>query len=271
MMGIFFTQNQMLERYNLRTNFLELLQIRQSLPFQWRNLLRNSADCADISRPFFILKNEFFPIAKLKSKDAYQILINANQSTPACVLKWQELSPNFAAMKGKIFKRIYSTSRETRLQSFQYSILHRIITCKKRLSDMRIIQSNICDLCPNTVDSLSHFFIECTYVHVFWTEIKSWLNIFSNDLSSILLIDWQNILFGIDGDSDTTVACNYIIIYAKYFIYRHRVQGDHRLIFRKFQLELRYKLSIERAIARKNKTKHFDKFLLIYENLLSIH
>ena len=78
-------------------------------------------------------------------------------------------------------------------------------------------------------------------------------------------------MFGIDGDSDTTVACNYIIIYAKYFIYRHRVQGDHRLIFRKFQLELRYKLSIERAIARKNKTKHFDKFSLIYENLLSIH
>lgn len=268
--GNFLTCDQMLEKYNLRTNFVELLQIRQSMPFDWRNLLRDSPNCADVSRPFFIFKKEIYHIKKLKSKDAYHLLLNENSSTPACVRKWQEFCPSFAEMKSQIFKRIYSTTRETKLQSFQYSILHRIITCRKRLCDMRIINSNSCEICPNTTDTLSHFFLECGYVQEFWNSIKMWLCSISNDIAGTFQIDWKNILFGLDGGSDVTLACNYIIVYAKYFIHRHRLQSNHSLVFRKFQLELRYKLSIERSIAKKNKTRHFNKFMQIYENLEGI-
>ena len=269
--GNFFNLNQMYEKYNIRTNFFELLQIRQSMPFDWRNLLRNSPDCADVSRPYFIFKREIFNVSKLKSKDAYQLLLKENNRTPTCVHKWQESWSSFVDRKEQIFKRIYLTTRETKLQSFQYHILHRTITCRKRLFDMRLINSNLCEICSDTIDTLPHFFLECRYIQEFWNSIKIWLCSISNDFDAIFQIDWKNILFGLDGCTDLTNVCNYIIVYAKYFIYRHRVQGDHHLALRKFKLELRYKLSIERAIAKKNKTSSFNKFVHIYNHLLDMN
>ena len=268
--GNFLTQEDIFDKYNLRTNFMELLQIRQSMPFAWRNLIRNSPNCADLCRPFFILKDEIYPVKKLSSREIYQILIKENKSIPSCVNKWQESLPYFSEMKEIFFKRIYTLTRETKLQSFQYSIIHRIINCRKRLCNMKIINNNLCEVCNNMTDTLSHFFVECSYVAEFWKQIFRWIITISEEYAQTFKIDEKSILFGIEGRTPITDVCNYIILYAKYFIHRHRIYGEHILIFRKFQLELRYKFSIERAIARKNKTNDFNKFLTIYELLEEI-
>ncbi len=45
----------------------------------------------------------------------------------------------------KIIKNVsaFHTTRETKLQSFQYRILHRTITCRKKLYDMKLVDSPI--------------------------------------------------------------------------------------------------------------------------------
>ncbi len=53
-----------------------------------------------------------------------------------------------------------ATIIERHLQTFQYRILHHIITCSEWLFNIKIKYSNICSFC-NETDTLLHFFVKC--------------------------------------------------------------------------------------------------------------
>ena len=44
--GNFLTQDQLKVKYNLNCNFLDVLKIRQSIPYSWRNLIRQATSKA---------------------------------------------------------------------------------------------------------------------------------------------------------------------------------------------------------------------------------
>ena len=60
--------------------------------------------------------------------------------------------------------------RETKLQSFQYKIIQRIINCNKKLFDMTIKNSPICTYCDQT-DDIGHLFFLCKDVYQFWRDM----------------------------------------------------------------------------------------------------
>ena len=49
-----------------------------------------------------------------------------------------------------VFLRPYICLRETKMQSFQYKIIHSIINCNKKLCDMKINKANLRDLIAAT-------------------------------------------------------------------------------------------------------------------------
>ena len=69
-----------------------------------------------------------------------------------------------------IFQRSFVVTRETRLHSFQYKIIHQIIMCQKKLFQITISDSPNCVVCDQ-IDDLTHFLIQCRYVQIFWTEL----------------------------------------------------------------------------------------------------
>ena len=78
--------------------------------------------------------------------------------TPTSVLKWKTLHEDFDMSEEEwtdVFLRPYICLRETKLQSFQYKIIHRIINCNKKLFDMRIENSPLCTYCDQTDDIVS--------------------------------------------------------------------------------------------------------------------
>lgn len=67
----------------------------------------------------------------------------------------------------------YKVTRETKMQSFQYCIAHRIITCNKYLCDIRVRQDPFCALCGEK-DTIVHFFASCPTVRTFWHKLNDW-------------------------------------------------------------------------------------------------
>ncbi len=102
--------------------------------------------------------------------------ITKRRSIPKCCEKWAEDYPNFKKAENiwpNIFKLSFNTTRETKVQSFQYWIIARTITCCKMLSDNNLISSPKCLFC-NEIDNIKHFLLFCPKVHNFWNSFFHW-------------------------------------------------------------------------------------------------
>ena len=176
--GNFLDAEQLNAKYGVNTNFLSVLQIRQSLPYRWRQQIMN----LNIIRPTipelslkFTMKN--IPFTKLKTFQFYQMLIKLEQdrhgSHPKCIIKWNNTFNNELQVWKDIFSRPFIVCRSTRLQSFQFRLLHRIITCNHWLFNAGIKGSPNCETC-NIDDTLIHFFIDCVHVENFWSNFRIW-------------------------------------------------------------------------------------------------
>ncbi len=94
----------------------------------------------------------------------------------------------------RIFKLPFQVIRETKIQTFQYKILHRII-CNKWLFNIKITTSEVSDYCKEIDDILLFFFL-CTNIREFWNLILDWLETIRNlQLKSSQILE-ECIIFG---------------------------------------------------------------------------
>ncbi len=113
------------------------------------------------------------------------------------------------------FKLSYFCTRETKLQSLQFKIMHRIIPCKKWLRDKKVINSPSCEMCKE--DDMTHHFTECSGLNNLWNIFENWWN-----RTSTYQIQLSNklIMFGIYYDDTFYKNVNYVILLAKWYIHR---------------------------------------------------
>ena len=130
--GAFMSQQELSIKYGLKISFLEALQIRQSLPHKWRKLLQMQPQHSNLPNGillFNINSNQNIDFLSLTSKDVYWILfMQENKAVkPACINKWEEIFNYNDKEWSDIFSMPFKACKETRLQTFQYKIIHRII------------------------------------------------------------------------------------------------------------------------------------------------
>lgn len=146
--------------------------------------------------------------------------------------------------------------------------MYRIIPCRVFLHRIRVIDSELCSRCA-TLDDLFHFFFECPIIKEFWDSLASWMEHkqgirhFPDDLTE------EEFLLGIvDRDGDYSLI-NYVILVAKFYIYKTTVfnLGDPDLI--QFILELKNSLSIERLCCYSERAyaKRFKKWETFFNDL----
>ena len=58
--------------------------------------------------------------------------------TATCIHKWNERLQRQEEEWADIFTRTFKVVRETKFQSFQFVLIHRILNCNKKLYDMKI-------------------------------------------------------------------------------------------------------------------------------------
>jgi exonuclease III len=274
---VFLSHTEINDRYHVGSNFLNVLQLRKSIPGTWRAAIyetdnkkyRSCGEGALLIDQNGITHN----IKTANCKQIYWIYVNKKLREPSSVKKWLIDYPGFKNADQALWKNIYhlafNITRETKLQSLQYRLIHRTITCRKKLYDMKLSDNPQCLFCDN-LDDITHFFLFCDKTQDFWHSFLLWWNRTSDMKIPFDYVTLEvSILFGFQSNGDIFHALNYCILVAKSFVHRQKLFYDNELDFYDYLCELKYKLEIERNICSKNGNHElFSKFAFIYDNLL---
>ena len=118
-------------------------------------------------------------------------------------------------MSGEHWLIPYKFNNETRLQALQWKILHGIYPTGTLLTQMKLRNNNLCEFC-NSIDTLEHFFYECTISRVVWNEVERKLETLIN---KYIHLSAKNVLVGLDmGDNlgkNTPKISNQLILIGK--------------------------------------------------------
>ncbi len=271
--GNFYSHTEIKQKYNISCNFINILTLKQSIPFKWRQTLNTTSKiCHSVDNQVQVkCDKNYQQISKMKCKDLYWHLLNKDMHIPAAKHKWSETFSLLAQSTDEIWSRIFNMPfeiiRETKLQSFQYKIIHRIIACNKWLENIKVKTDSICNFC-NEQDTLDHFFLNCPNTKTFWNHWHNWWT-FITDLNISHCEPLEEcILLGFPGEDDIIKSLNYCVLLAKHFIYTNKMSQNEDLDLYRYLIYLKQKLTLEHDICLKNnETELFDKYLMIYEAL----
>ena len=250
----FMSEQQILDKYGVKCNFLNVLQLRMSLPGRWRETivtqdLQLEKDCLFIINTF----PEPVNMLEISSKELYWIARDRYSPKLTSQPRWNKFFPGIGIM---------NDTRETKLQSFQYKIFHRIIACNKYLSDIRVKDNSECMYCDNQPDTIIHFFVSCPKVALFWKTVFRWLNTVLK-ISTDGIGNFETVL-GVTEKSETSDILNLIFLRARFYIYRQRLFHECHLDFLNWLVEFKRSLLSERYIC------HMDNKMRKFKNLQRI-
>ena len=119
----------------------------------------------------------------------------------------------------KSFKSLKSSTKDTKLWWMQFRILHHILTTNRSISKFKIEQSHLCTFCKAHSETMLHLFWECSKSEAFWSSLSKLINkrvIHSNNFRFTKNL----VFFGICEIIKTDAVCDFMILMAKYYIYR---------------------------------------------------
>jgi hypothetical protein len=148
--------------------------LKQSIPKSWKEILKNNRK--DIKEDLEITTITNLQELKFVTKDIYKILLKKSYIIPLHQNRWAFYFP-LLNETNDIWKRIYidihNNIKNTKIQSLQYKIIYRVVNCRKKLFDWKIMGNKNCLTC-NAEDSIQHFFIDCIPVKKFWKLLIHW-------------------------------------------------------------------------------------------------
>jgi hypothetical protein len=160
-------------------------------------------------------------VTLLCSKRVSLMLIERIKSPPTSIEKWIE---KFSFLNDNDFKQYFTLAhkavQDTKLQSFQYKILNRILPCNESLHKMKLKLSSKCDTCKET-ETLEHLLYLCKETKLFWKYLVNWM--------------------------DSGLYKYFIIMHAKWFIYRSKLKQEN-IFLMSFLTNLKYHVQIEHLI-----------------------
>ena len=173
----------------------------------------------------------------------YWHFLECSTKQPTSIGKWISEFPFLHDNDFSKFYRLpYQTVKDTKIQTFQYTVLNRILPCKEMLFKWNIEETEQCTYC-NDCDTLTHFLYGCSQTKAFWQQIEKWIAYSFETHFPLSIID---VIFGIPFDNNNELLnINYVIIYGKWYIYRTKIQKE-TLFFLSFLTDLKMHLEIER-------------------------
>ena len=135
--GGFLSHTEIARKFDTRCHFLNILQLRQSIPLEWRKSIQRCVTTSKVRAPFVYDEGKIHLLPSMTTKCMYDIFRRKKCITPTCVHKWNETHQRQEEEWADIFTRTFKVVRETKLQSFQFKLVHRIINCNKKLFDMK--------------------------------------------------------------------------------------------------------------------------------------
>lgn len=264
----FLTHEELNLQYGLNSTFIEVLQIRAILPCKWKRLITTST-INDAPLPTMELADKSqVNTHDASSKRLYSYFIEYKVTKVSSQLKWETVFHTPQQERDEFWNKGYSlpfkTVRETKIQAFQYKVLHRLLPCNKYLKIIKVKEEDTCISCPE-VDTLEHFLFLCPRVQAFWKGITQWL---AREADLHFNITTEEYLFGFQQKSPHTIVINTITLYAKFYTYKQNLYHNGELSVLNFLRELRTKLHMESFLCQlESKQAKFKRWRKIYKAL----
>ena len=152
----------------------------------------------------------------------------------------------------------FKTIKDNKFIWFQYRLLNRILGTKEYISKLKISEDPYCNFCNYCIEDIIHLFWECNAVQLFWNSLMAWLK----TISPInLTLDKRKVLFGFIENSNLAFNKNFILIIAKFFIFKCSKEKRHlnNIEFQSFFLKI---YNEQLYLARAN--CQFEKFSRVW-------
>ena len=212
-----------------RTNFLRYFGITCALPTQWKLWLtqmsgapvrvneRNAEACLKKG-------DKVIPISRFATRDFYKF--TKRVVTPTAVQRWEYQGIHPQSWP-EVFYIPYKCTKSTKLQAFQYQIIHRYIPTRKFLHIRGVVDSPTCLYCDCN-DSMVHYFYACRAVRTFWIKVFDYIN--SHIRPYHVLYDVKNVLFGV---LDGSPIVNLMLLLGKHYLYGCKLK-EKAMVFDKY-------------------------------------
>lgn len=169
----------------------------------------------------------------------YQILTGDDTKLKYCS-KWQE-KLNCDINWKDCFKKVQKI-QEISLKWFQLRIIQRIIATNIVLKEIGVTDDIMCSFCKNSRDSIEHMFWRCEIAQRFWICLQNLINEKCTVACNITLTE-SLILFGIAQNFKSDTVFDFIILFAKKFLYTCRMDNtDPALMVFRRKLSARYSI-----------------------------
>lgn len=258
------------ERYSVPCTFLDMLTLRLGIPLHWRNMITPNFQ-GNIDQDLYAKFHTGNTLSVIKTgpKALYTEIINGMRSQPTAKKKWEATVniPSNDEWKDH-YTRAFRTTRETKYQSFQCRLLHRVITCNHLLFRWKMREDGLCDVCDRE-DTIEHFFYNCPSSRNFWSQVKTWvLGAIQVSLAGLTI---KEFLLGVPSVFPQAHIVNYLLLHGRFFIHRQRLFHDSNLSLSHWIRELRSRLLTERAICERGgnggKFRKWEPLLAVTENV----
>ena len=232
----------------VQINFLDYASLVTSLPTEWKMLLSGERLRPEAGTPELLCQIIMNPKT---CRFAYKCFIESLPRTKPHELKWSEKGINISEEEDwRMYNNLpFKCTMSTKLQAFQYKIIHRILGTGTLKKMCNIVGNDDCTFCAGQPETLLHLFVECAISQSFWIALRTWLNTYLN-----LPIDPRSIMFG-----DTrSFLISHVILAAKYYIFLCQIKKQPPCLTA-FKAILRTEYATERYIAKQS-TRETCKF-----------
>ena len=161
----------------------------------------------------FSVDKTFKHIEVLKTKDIYNIRISKkfkdSMTKNSFIRKFDVRSEEWK----NIYTLVGKATIDMRMRTFQYKISNSILYLNRQLYHMKVVNSPLCSLCGQNVETVTHLFFSCIESNKLQTEVRNW-----STSCIILLFIWV----GLKITLINTLINHTILLYKHFLIQKKR-------------------------------------------------
>ena len=263
--GEFMSVHEFNTKYNTKLNFLQYNSIINSIKCFTRkySYLKTTKDINYQSPINKILMN------KKGASNIYRELVFTEEDITG-LSRWLKVTNITNTDYFSAFNILKNTTNDTKLRWLQFRILHYILTTNRSVAKFNKDQDKSCTFCGAHSETILHLMWECNHVKRFWNELSNLINKKCTHAVNFKFTK-SLVIFGLSRSVKTDKICNLIILIAKFYIYKSKVQHS-TLSIKHFQSELFKRYQIEQIINCNSIKFRTDwaPYLAIFKGLLNV-
>ena len=242
--GSFLRYEEFIRKYDMNLDFISYAGYVSMLKNFFAKMKITITDINPLQMPLAL--KIIFSIQK--GTKLYYNTMTYDENVPKCCVKWENKLQSTICWR-KVFLQIQKI-KDIKLKWLQIRIVHRILASNIVWKEMKIVENDLCTFCKMHKDSIDHFMWKCQHIQSFWKDLQGLLKEKCQSCTC-LHINEKLVLFGVDYGMKTDTVFDLIMLSAKMFIYKCKLNNTQPLL-NIFMNEMKYRYRIEMYIAKIN-------------------